>query len=53
MINSGTVTALTGETVPIRADTICIHGDGPHAVEFAVALRQKLKSGGISIQTIH
>lgn len=32
------------------ADTVCIHGDGPHAVEFALALRQALEKAGISIQ---
>lgn len=32
------------------ADTVCIHGDGPHAVEFAHALRHTLQEEGITIQ---
>ncbi|MGC4016915.1 MAG: 5-oxoprolinase subunit PxpA [Luteolibacter sp.] len=33
-----------------HADTVCIHGDGPHAVEFAHALRRKLQAAGIEIK---
>ena len=49
MIKTQTVTALDGTRVPIQADTICIHGDGPHAKEFALALHKHLKSEGIKI----
>lgn len=38
MINEGTVTTISGKTIPIVAETICIHGDGKHAVEFAKAI---------------
>ena len=34
------VSTIDGRSIPIQADTICVHGDGPHAVEFARALRQ-------------
>jgi 5-oxoprolinase (ATP-hydrolysing) subunit A len=43
MINSKTVKTITGNTIPIVADTICIHGDGRHAVSFAVKIHQALK----------
>jgi UPF0271 protein len=49
MIRSGTVTATTGETVSIRADTLCIHGDGEHAVEYAKAIREALAIAGVSV----
>lgn len=52
MIVDGTVTATTGETIDVMAETICIHGDGELAVEFARALRQALKSEGIGISSI-
>ena len=39
MINDGTVTTVSGKSIPIKAETICIHGDGKHAVEFAKAIR--------------
>lgn len=50
MINSQTVTAESGEIVGIKAETVCIHGDGAHALEFARAIYQKLNEKGISIE---
>ena len=38
MINEGNVTTVSGKVIPITAETICIHGDGKHAVEFAKAI---------------
>ena len=38
MTNEGTVTTISGKTIPIIAETICIHGDGKQAVEFAKAI---------------
>jgi len=43
MIREGTVTTVTGNIIPIVAETICIHGDGQHAVEFAKAIYNALK----------
>ena len=40
--NEHTITAITGEDIFIKADTICIHGDGAHAIEFAKAIKEKL-----------
>jgi UPF0271 protein len=40
MVNDGRVKTVSGKTIPITAQTICIHGDGEHAVEFAKAIRQ-------------
>jgi UPF0271 protein len=42
MINEGAVTTTSGKTIPVVADTICIHGDGKHAVEFAKAIHNAL-----------
>ena len=42
IINEGTVTSLQGQIIPLHADTICIHGDGPHALPFAQAIHQLL-----------
>lgn len=38
MTNEGKVTTATGKTIPILAETICLHGDGKHAVEFAESI---------------
>jgi len=42
MIKQGTVTTVSGKIIPIVAETICIHGDGEHAVEFAKAIHDAL-----------
>lgn len=49
MIESKTVTATTGETVELDVDTVCLHGDGTHAVDFAVMLRRALEDRGVKI----
>jgi UPF0271 protein len=52
MVREGVVRAVSGEEVAIRADTICIHGDGAHASEFARALRAALEEGGIAVRAV-
>ena len=42
MVNKRTVTAVSGKTIPVVAETICIHGDSEHAVEFAKAISEAL-----------
>ncbi|MBC54881.1 MAG: hypothetical protein CMQ34_13720 [Gammaproteobacteria bacterium] len=39
-----------GQTIPMRADTLCIHGDTPQALSFAKALHQRLGEAGIRIR---
>ncbi len=43
MVKQGTVTATSGKIIPMAADTICIHGDGKHAVSFAKKIYEALK----------
>lgn len=52
MVKEQTVTATTGEKVTLKAETICIHGDGATALEFARLIRQKLVEDGIEIKAI-
>jgi UPF0271 protein len=40
VVQEQTVTTVTGKIIPLRADTLCIHGDGPHAESFAKALHR-------------
>jgi UPF0271 protein len=49
----GVVTATDGSTVAVRADTICVHGDGPDAVETARAVRAALAGAGIAVAALH
>lgn len=43
MLRKGTVTTVSGKTIPILAETVCIHSDGKHAVAFAKAIYDVLK----------
>jgi UPF0271 protein len=52
MINKQSVTAVNGATVYILADTVCLHGDGIHAAEFAKALYTDLQEAGITIKKV-
>lgn len=49
MVERGKVTTLSGEVIPIKAETICIHGDGEHALEFARAVNGFLRERGVKI----
>ena len=53
MINEQTVKSIGGETISIKADTICIHGDGKNAVEFAEKIRYKLDENSISVRPLN
>jgi 5-oxoprolinase (ATP-hydrolysing) subunit A len=52
MIKNQQVTATDGEKVSLKTDTVCIHGDGANALEFATAIRQKLIENNISVKAI-
>lgn len=52
MVKEGTVTAVDGSTVKVRADSICLHGDGAHALEFADKITQALTANRIGIQAV-
>ena len=49
MVEEGYVTSLSGKRVPVAADTICLHGDQPGAVEFARALRKSFAERNITV----
>lgn len=52
LIQEKRVTANNGEKIILQADTICIHGDGMHAVKFAEKINHRLAKAGIQIQKI-
>jgi 5-oxoprolinase (ATP-hydrolysing) subunit A len=49
MLRDGKVRSVEGDDVNVRAETICLHGDTPGAVEFARELRSQLVSQGVGI----
>lgn len=52
MIRHQSVTSINNITVPIVAQTICIHGDGKYAVQFAKSIVKYLKQQHIEIKTV-
>jgi 5-oxoprolinase (ATP-hydrolysing) subunit A len=50
MIKQGTVATVSGKQIPIIAETVCIHGDGKYAVEFAKKIYENLKHNNIDIK---
>jgi len=49
MLRNGIVTSIDGHALPIRADTLCLHGDRADAAAFATALRDALRAEGFAI----
>jgi len=48
MVTKGSCTSITGRTISVRADTICLHGDHDGALVFAQALRAALARQSIA-----
>jgi len=53
MIRQQEVVTLSGKIIPLSAETVCLHGDGLHAVAFAKTLWQELKKENIIIRAAH
>jgi UPF0271 protein len=49
MALEGKVIALDGTEVELKADTLCVHGDNPAAVEMVKRIRQELKEAGVTV----
>lgn len=45
----GEVTALTGERIPVRARSLCLHGDTPGAARLAARVRDELQGSGVTL----
>lgn len=43
MVHEGTVTTIDGSTIPVVAETICVHGDGKNVVHLVQAIHTALK----------
>jgi UPF0271 protein len=50
-LRSGAVASINGKPITIGFDTICLHGDNPHALAFARSLRVALESAGIALRS--
>lgn len=52
MVTLGRVRAIDGTDIAIRADSICVHGDGPKALLFTQKIRTALEQSGIFISPL-
>lgn len=50
LVRDRKVTAIDGSTVPVNAQTVCLHGDGAHALAFARRIRDRLQQEGITVR---
>jgi UPF0271 protein len=50
LVRTGAVPAITGESVPVVAESVCVHGDSPGAVEMARAVRAALTAAGVDLR---
>ena len=49
MVKEQKVTAITGKDIDIKADSVCVHGDGAKALAFVERIREAMKAEGITI----
>jgi UPF0271 protein len=52
LVRDHQVRAIDGSMVAVRAQTVCLHGDGAHALAFARRIRERLTAEGIAIAAL-
>ena len=50
MVGEQAITSVSGKRIPVRIDTICVHGDNPAAVALAARIRDGLEKAGIAVR---
>jgi UPF0271 protein len=49
MVTDGTATTIDGGQIEVEADSLCVHGDTPGAVDMARSLRRELEAAGVTV----
>ena len=52
MVKEGKVTTYSGRDIDIKADSICVHGDGAKALLFVQKIREALTAEGVEIAPV-
>ncbi len=52
MVKEGCVESVSGKLIPIRADSVCVHGDNPDAIGFVHDIREALAAEGVTVTNI-
>lgn len=51
LVQTGKITAIDGSSIPMDAESICVHGDTPGSVAMAAAVRSGLESAGVAVRS--
>jgi UPF0271 protein len=49
MVRRGQIAAADGSMIEVRAESVCVHGDSPGAVQIATAVRDRLLRDGVEL----
>jgi UPF0271 protein len=52
LARDGVALAIDGSEVAVEADTLCVHGDSPGALEMARAVREALERAGVGVKAL-
>lgn len=52
MVKEGKVTSINGNDIAIKADSVCVHGDNPKALEFVRNIRETLAAEGVEVRSL-
>lgn len=50
LVQTGEVESITGRSVRVQADSLCVHGDSPGAVDMARLIRTRLAQAGVALR---
>ena len=51
-VKEGAIESASGKLITVKPDTICIHGDNVHALEFASKIRTALTEAGVEVKPV-
>jgi UPF0271 protein len=51
LVRTGEIQSISGKTVRLQADSICVHGDSPDAVAMARSVRECLEADGVVLRS--
>jgi UPF0271 protein len=52
IVRDHVVRSIDGADLPVEADTLCLHGDNPHVLAIARAVREALDGAGVRVQAL-
>jgi len=52
MIRDGIVLTSSGQEIPLKVDTLCVHGDTPGAAELVKRIRVGLEAAGVQVRPL-